>query len=326
MADENRPEKPPRAEKVAVVDEVRERLSSSSGAVLTEYRGLKVADLARLRQAVREAGGEYRIFKNTLTRLAARDLGLEELEPLLVGPTAVAFVDGDPVAVAKALRDFARTNVHLTVKGGVLGRKVLSGAEASALADVAPREVLLAQLAGALAAPIQKMAGLLQALPRNFAYGLSALIDQKTAAGDTSTADAAAAAPPEAAEADDAAPPEAAAADDAAVTAEPAPAAPEAPAADDPAPPAEVAGDTEHADAAPSDPAPPETAAADESATTVTDAAPAAAPNTANQENPDETSPETSPEATSPEETSPEEMSPEEMSPDESSTEKAGES
>ena len=186
MADESRPEKPPRAEKVAVVDEVRARLSSSQGAVLTEYRGLKVADLARLRQSVREAGGEYRIFKNTLARLAARDLGLEELEPLLVGPTAVAFVDGDPVAVAKALRDFARTNTHLTVKGGVLGRKVLSRAEAAALADVAPREVILAQLAGALAAPIQKMAGLLQALPRNFAYGLSAVIDQKRAAGDTS--------------------------------------------------------------------------------------------------------------------------------------------
>jgi large subunit ribosomal protein L10 len=181
----------PRPEKVAVVEEVRDRLGSSNGAVLTEYRGLKVAELARLRQSVREAGGEYRIFKNTLARLAARDLGIEDLEPMLVGPTAVAFADGDPVAVAKALRDFARTNTHLTVKGGVLGRRVLTGAEAAALADVAPREVILAQLAGALAAPIQKMAGLLQALPRSFAYGLSALIDKKTADGDTSAAPAA---------------------------------------------------------------------------------------------------------------------------------------
>jgi large subunit ribosomal protein L10 len=169
----------PRPEKVAVVSEVRERLSSSNGALLTEYRGLKVADLAALRRSVGEAGGEYRIYKNTLVRRAAAELELSELDPLLVGPTAIAFVDGDAVAVAKSLRDFARTNVNLTIKGGLLGTKVLSAADATALADVAPREVLLAQLAGALAAPLQKMAGLLQALPRNFAYGLSALIDQK---------------------------------------------------------------------------------------------------------------------------------------------------
>ena len=314
MADENRPENPPRPEKaprpakVAVVDEVRERLSSSSGAVLTEYRGLKVADLARLRQAVREAGGEYRIFKNTLARLAARDLGIEELEPLFVGPTAVAFVDGDPVAVAKALRDFARTNTHLTVKGGVLGRKVLSSAEASALADVAPREVILAQLAGALAAPIQKMAGLLQALPRNFAYGLSALIDQKTTAGDTSGTDAVAAetAEPEASEApavDDTAPTEAAA-----ETAPPAEAAP-------PEAAAEAAPPTA-AEAAPR-PRPPRPADSAEAASDIAPSAPAEAPIAATAENPDEASPEgTNPEQTSPEQTSPEEMG----------TEKAGES
>jgi large subunit ribosomal protein L10 len=169
----------PRPEKVAVVTEVRERLSASNGALLTEYRGLKVSDLARLRLALREAGGEYGIYKNTLVRRAAVDLGLDDLVDLLVGPTAIAFVSGDPVAVAKSLRDFAKTNPNLTVKGGLLGKKVLSASEASALADVAPREVVLAQLAGALAAPLVKMAGLLQALPRNFAYGLKALIDQK---------------------------------------------------------------------------------------------------------------------------------------------------
>ncbi|MGI8984044.1 MAG: 50S ribosomal protein L10 [Acidimicrobiales bacterium] len=168
----------PRPEKVAVVTEVRERLSSSAGALLTEYRGLKVAELAALRRSVGEAGGEYRIFKNTLVRRAATDLGLTDLEPMLVGPTAVAFVDGDAVAVAKALRDFARTNPNLTIKCGLLGSSVLSAADAGALADVAPREVILAQLAGALAAPLQQMAGLLQALPRNFAYGLSALVDK----------------------------------------------------------------------------------------------------------------------------------------------------
>lgn len=170
----------PRPEKVAVVTEVRERLSSSNGALLTEYRGLKVSDLAALRRSVGDAGGEYRIFKNTLVRLAAADLGLTDLDPMLVGPTAIAFVDGDAVAVAKALRDFARTNPNLTIKGGLLGTSVLSAADAGALADVAPREVILAQLAGALAAPLQKMAGLLQALPRNFAYGLSALVEKRS--------------------------------------------------------------------------------------------------------------------------------------------------
>jgi large subunit ribosomal protein L10 len=168
----------PRPEKVAVVDEVRGRLSSANAALLTEYRGLKVDELARLRQAIRQAGGDYKIYKNTLVRLAVADLGLTELDDLLTGPTAVAFVDGDAVLVAKALRDFARASPALVVKGGVLGTRVLSAADAGALADVAPREVVLAQLAGALAAPLRQMAGLLAAVPRNFAYGLSALIQK----------------------------------------------------------------------------------------------------------------------------------------------------
>lgn len=170
------------------MNEVRERLSSSNGALLTEYRGLKVSDLANLRASVVNAGGEYRIFKNTLVRRAAAELGLTDLDPLLVGPTAIAFVDGDAVAVAKSLRDFARTNPNLTIKGGLLGTTVLSAADAGALADVAPREVLLAQLAGALAAPLVKMAGLLQALPRNFAYGLAALVEKRQAGGETLSA------------------------------------------------------------------------------------------------------------------------------------------
>ena len=172
----------PRPEKVAVVDEVRERLSSSSAALLTEYRGLDVAQMAALRRSLREAGGSYKIYKNTLVRFAARDLGLE-IEDLLTGPTAIAFVDGDAVNVAKALRDFAKTNEHLVVKGGVLGDKLLTAAEAKALADVAPREELLARLAGAMAAPMQQFAGLLQAVPRSFAYGLAALIEQGGAPG-----------------------------------------------------------------------------------------------------------------------------------------------
>ena len=172
----------PRPEKVAVVDEVRERFSSSSAALLTEYRGLDVAQMAALRRSLREAGGSYKIYKNTLVRFAARDLGLE-IDELLTGPTAIAFVDGDAVNVAKALRDFAKTNENLVVKGGVLGDKLLSAAEAKALADVAPRDELLARLAGAMAAPMQQFAGLLSAVPRSFAFGLAALIEQGGAPG-----------------------------------------------------------------------------------------------------------------------------------------------
>jgi large subunit ribosomal protein L10 len=169
----------PRAEKVALVDEVRSRLSSSSAAILTEYRGLKVSELAGLRRALRQAGGEYKIYKNTLVRFAVRDLELAALEPLVEGPTAIAFVDGDAATVAKALRDFARTNPHLVVKGGLLGQNVLSAADAGALADLPSRDRMLAQLAGAFAAPLQQFASLLQAAPQNLAYGLRALLDQR---------------------------------------------------------------------------------------------------------------------------------------------------
>jgi large subunit ribosomal protein L10 len=180
----------PRPEKVAVVDEVKEKLSSSSAALLTEYRGLKVGELAELRRTLTKSGGEYKVYKNTLVRFAVRDLGIEIDESTLTGPTAIAFVDGDAAAVAKVLRDYARTNAHLVLKGGVLGNKALSADETRALADLPSREVLLAQLAGALQAPMAKLAGLLQALPRNMAYGLKALIDQKVAGGEAAPAPA----------------------------------------------------------------------------------------------------------------------------------------
>jgi large subunit ribosomal protein L10 len=168
----------PRAEKVAVVDEVREHFEAADAAILTEYRGLKVKDLAALRRSLRTNGGEYKIFKNTLVTLAARESGLGELEPMLTGPTAIAFIKGDAAAVAKTLRDYARTNPLLVVKGGVLGEKIIGPKETTALAELPSREVLLAQLAGAMAAPLQQLAGLMQALPRNLAYGLAALRDK----------------------------------------------------------------------------------------------------------------------------------------------------
>jgi large subunit ribosomal protein L10 len=169
----------PRPEKVAVVDEVRERFAGASAALLTEYRGLKVHEMANLRRLLVAAGGEYKIYKNTLVRRAANETGLEVLEPLLVGPTGNAFVGGDVAAVAKVLREFARTSPALVVKGGLLGTSFLDARSAAALADLPSRETLLSQIAGALAAPMTKFAGLLKAIPQNLAFGLSALIEQR---------------------------------------------------------------------------------------------------------------------------------------------------
>ncbi len=188
-----------RAGKVAVVDEVRERLSSTEAVVLTEYRGLDVPAQAELRRALRDAGGEYKVYKNTLVRFAVQELGLD-LEDLLVGPTAMAFVGeredgtaGDAVSVARALREFAKDHQSLLIKGGLLDGKRLGADEIDALAQIAPREILLAQLAGAMAAPMQQFAGLLQALPQNMAYALKALIEERggvVAPADDDVADA----------------------------------------------------------------------------------------------------------------------------------------
>jgi len=173
----------PRAEKIAVVEEVRERLDGSSGSVLTEYRGLTVKDMAELRIRLAEAGGDYKVFKNTLVRRAVSGSEHEALESLLTGPTAIAFVRDDIAAVAKALRDFSRAHPSLVMKGGLLDGKLLDSRELVSLADLPSRDVLLAQLAGAIAAPLRQLAGLMQALPRNLAYGLSALADQRGSEG-----------------------------------------------------------------------------------------------------------------------------------------------
>lgn len=208
-----------RPEKVAAVAEIRERLTESDAAVLTEYRGLKVSELAELRGALRPAGTDFKIFKNTLARRAAEEAGLAELVPMLEGPTAIAFVKGDAVIAAKALRDFGRGNQALVVKGGLLGTNVLAAGDVIALADVAPREVLLARLAGGFQAPMVKAAGLFSAFTRNMAYGVKALIDQRIEAGESLPADE-----PEAESTEDASTEDA--------TAEDAPAAAEAPAAE----------------------------------------------------------------------------------------------
>jgi large subunit ribosomal protein L10 len=168
--------------KVAVIDEIKERFAGSDAAVLTEYRGLTVTDIARLRAALRPAATDYKIFKNTLARRAAADAGLTEVAEQLSGPVAIAFVrrdGGDAVTAAKALRDFARGNPNLVVKGGVLGPRVLTTKDVESLADVPPRDQLLTRLAGGFQAPLTKAAGLFQAFTRNFAYGLKAYSDQR---------------------------------------------------------------------------------------------------------------------------------------------------
>ena len=185
----------PKAEKVAIVAEVREKFQSSEAVVLTEYRGLNVTDLAVLRNAMRDAGGEYKVYKNSLVRFAAKELDLE-IEELLVGPTAIAFTgtrpdgkDGDPVSVAKALANFSKDNENLVIKGGMLDGKLLTTDEIVALSKIAPREELLAKLAGGMAAPMQQMAGLLKAVPQKFAYALSALIEAGGGAPDDSSSE-----------------------------------------------------------------------------------------------------------------------------------------
>jgi large subunit ribosomal protein L10 len=143
-----------------------------------------VSELAELRQGLSAAGGDYKIYKNTLVRLAVADSPQAPIHDFLTGPTAIAFVRGDVSAVAKTLRDFARSNPNLIVKGGMVGTGVLSASDIGVLADLPSRDTLLAQFAGALAAPIQQLASLIEALPRNLAYGLSALIDQRQASGE----------------------------------------------------------------------------------------------------------------------------------------------
>jgi large subunit ribosomal protein L10 len=168
-----------RPAKVATVDEVKAKVEATTTAVVTEYRGLTVAEISGIRRQLRALGADYKVFKNTLVRRAVSGTSVEPITEFLEGPTAIAFVDGDVSAVAKALRDLAKTSPKLILKGGVLDGKALSPKDIGALADLPSRDVLLAQFAGALASPLRTMASLLKAVPQNFAYGLSALLDSK---------------------------------------------------------------------------------------------------------------------------------------------------
>jgi large subunit ribosomal protein L10 len=172
----------PTQDKVAVVAEITERFEQSSAAVLTEYRGLTVAQLTQLRRSLGE-GSSYAVVKNTLTKRAADSVGFSDLAPLLNGPTAIAFIEGDPVMAAKALRDFAKANPALVVKGGVVEGRTVDAGEVTRLADVESREVLLAKLAGAMKGNLTKAAGLFQA-PLSQMARLAEALKEKKPAGD----------------------------------------------------------------------------------------------------------------------------------------------
>jgi large subunit ribosomal protein L10 len=219
-----------RPDKAAAVAELTEEFRSSSAAVLTEYRGLTVAQLKELRRSL-GTDTTYAVVKNTLTRIAAKDAGVPAFDDLLEGPSAIAFVKGDPVEAAKSLRDFSRAHPLLVIKGGVLEGKALSPDEIRRLADLESREVLLAKLAGAMNASLQQAVYLFAAPLAQAARVLDALRvkaeqDPSILAAGAGTPEPAAAEPetaaaePEATAASDAAEPEATEAD----ATEPAPA------------------------------------------------------------------------------------------------------
>ena len=168
-----------RSDKAAAVAELTEKFRSSNAAVLTEYRGLTVKQITELRNTLR-GNATYAVVKNTLTELAAKEAGVDAFEGQLVGPSAIAFVEGDPVTVAKGLRDFAKANPLLVIKGGVLEGKAVTAAEITKLVDLESREVLLAKLAGAMNASLAKAVYLFAAPLSQAARTIDALKAKKT--------------------------------------------------------------------------------------------------------------------------------------------------
>lgn len=179
-----------KAEKAAAIAELKDEFESSSGAVLTEYRGLTVAQLKELRTNLGE-NARFAVVKNTLTRRAANEAGVDEqFRELLEGPSAIAFVRGDVVEAAKGLRDFAKTNPLLVIKGGFIDGRSMDAAEVTRLADLESREVLLAKLAGAMKGSMANAAALFIALPTQAAQLAEALRAKREAAGEAAEAPA----------------------------------------------------------------------------------------------------------------------------------------
>jgi large subunit ribosomal protein L10 len=172
------------AEKKELVAELKAKLADTKGAVLTNYRGLTVAQDTQLRRKLREAGVEYRVIKNTMTRIAAKEAGIEGLDVYLEGPTAIALSVTDPVAPAKVISEFVKETKTqaLEVKAGLVEGQVIDAASVKALADLPPREVLIAKALGSMQAPITGFVNVLQGTIRNFVYALEAVRKQKESA------------------------------------------------------------------------------------------------------------------------------------------------
>lgn len=168
-----------RPEKVAAVEDLTQRFTNAQAALLTEYRGLGVTEMAEVRNALRAAGADYKVSKNTLARIAVRDVGLDELVALLEGPTAIAFVEGDAVEAAKVIDEAAKKYPVLVLKGGVLKGRIIAADQARELASLEPRDVQLAKIAMMVNSPLQQTANVLSALLRNLGSMLAQVVAQK---------------------------------------------------------------------------------------------------------------------------------------------------
>jgi large subunit ribosomal protein L10 len=171
----------PNASKVESVAEIKDRFSRASSIILADYRGLSVKEMQELRRKVRDAGADLRVYKNTLTQIAMRELAMPDLGDMLEGPTAFLFTYADPVASAKVLVDFTKEHKALEVKGGFIERGITDAAGVKALAALPSREEMLAKLAGALAGPITGFARVLNAPVGALARAMQAVADQKAA-------------------------------------------------------------------------------------------------------------------------------------------------
>lgn len=171
-----------REKKAAIVEELREKFQNAQSVVLTDFRGINVEEITELRRKLRESQVDFVVAKNTLTWLVARDMGLDGLKAHLTGPTAIAFGMKDAVAPAKVISDFIKEKKKMEIKAGVLSGKVISLDEVKALADLPPREILLAKLLGCIQAPLVNMASVLQAPLRGFATAVDALRQKQAGA------------------------------------------------------------------------------------------------------------------------------------------------
>ena len=169
----------PRPEKVQAVADIKERLEGAEAVFLTEYRGLTVKAVQTLRRSLRASGADYKVVKMSLAQRAAGEAGVDGLNEYLLGPTAIAFANSDPVATAKALKDFSKANEVFVLKAGLLSGNVLTPEEVSKLADIEPRPVLLAKIAGAAKAPLSAAAGMFASFNRSAATMFNQLLEKK---------------------------------------------------------------------------------------------------------------------------------------------------